>query len=423
MDMHVLGSLLIIEKAGGPSMDMVWGRRQADCNKLFDNSKVTQDLKSHPIWLQASPFGSFDQPQHVVEDFRRMGFDEREMAALMGAHSFGKIHKYAGDFAPRQYAAGFCNSDRTEWADGFFWDKTPDKLDNEYFKSLDSSNADDKEVCCSKHGTHGCRTTPNVEKGHKMEFRTNNSLVPGQGCNHKWCMRSATPWYPRHEDEANWAVVSTHETMPQWNEEKYGEAKPARFMMLAADWALIQDPTARAAVKEFAQSEEAFQTAFQQAFDKAMKLGYSSNSLQTCSGASALSPPPVQHAGIGGCWGKCNGPGWCDGYCGDGNVCCRKGWESDPVECKWATDYTPNLNRHECVPTLMKKGTPTPSGLKNQAKPCWNECNGAGLCEFCGSAGACCREHRFGDPDVCYGATGFAAKNRHECVSVSTTTI
>jgi hypothetical protein len=419
VDMHVLGAFLIIEKVGGPRMDMAWGRRQADCNKLFENSEVAHELKAHPIWLSAASFNSFDKPHHFVEDFRRMGFDEKEMTALMGAHSFGKIHKYAGDFTPRQFASGFCNSDRTEWADGNFWDKTPDKLDNEYFKLLDSSDAADKYVCCSKHGTKGCRTTPNIQRGDRMEFRTNNTQVPGQGCNHKWCMRSATPWFPSHKDAANWALVSTQETMPQWNEDKYGPARPARFMMLAADWALVQDPSARAAVEDFAQSEEAFHTAFRQAFDKAMRLGYSPKSLQTCSGTHTPSPPPVQNAGQGGCWPKCMGPGFCDGYCGNGNACCQQGVQNDPVECKWATNFTRNLRRYECVPTLMKKGIQPPSGLENQGRPCWDQCQGAGRCEYCGSAGACCREHKFGDPAECHGAIGFVGKNYHECVFVS----
>jgi len=421
VDMHVFGSLLITEKVGGPGIDMTWGRRQADCNKLFEKSKASGDLNTHPIWLKAASYNSFDKPELVVEDFKRIGFDEEEMAALMGAHSFGKVHKYAGDFAPRERANGFCGTNESNWADGNFWDNTPDKLDNEYFKDLDSSDPNEKDVCCANKVWHGCRTTYAKwdTENQQMQFRNNGSLVPGQGCNHKWCMRSAQPWGPSNDDEANWALVSTQETLPQWNEVKYGTARRARKMMLAADWALIQDSSARKAVKKFAESENAFHEAYRKAFDRATKLGYPSNTIQTCTGERPTTTrPTVQNKGKD-CWPKCGwGPGFCDDFCGAGNACCRKGFDNDPPECRWATNYDLTFNSHQCVPTLLKKGTETPSGLKNQGKKCWNKCSGAGRCDWCGSSGACCKDHDFNDPIECSHAIGHLLVSDHECVLV-----
>jgi len=115
VDMHVLGALVITERIGGPSIDMTWGRKQANCTAILRGRNLPARLDIEAPALRASPLGSFDNLNRVVEDFSRIGFNEREMTALMGAHSFGKHHKYAGVWSPRESAhdgrsAGYCNA-------------------------------------------------------------------------------------------------------------------------------------------------------------------------------------------------------------------------------------------------------------------------------------------------------------------------
>jgi len=416
VDMHVLGSLIITEVAGGPKIKMTWGRRQADCNKLFAASKVHGEFKPFPMWLNAAPLGSFGNLDHVVKDFERLGFDEREMAALMGAHSYGKIHKYAGVFAPRSHHTGFCNSKRQDWGDGGYWDKTPDKLDNEYFKELDMSNPAETEACCGPMVKGiGCYTV-----GFPMQF-VNGSYVPDQGCKRKWCMRSAQPWYPSHKDEADWAMITTQETMPQWDEHLYGKAPPVRRYMLAADWALLENSKTRAAVKEFALSEEAFHVAFSQAFDKATKLGYPSGSINTCSDPWPTVTKAFFHVGEL-CLGPCNGKaGFCD-WCGSAGACCKAGEKSDPTECQLGMEWS-KKGKHHCVKTVQRRSTNPPASatmkLSHHGEACWSHCNHKeGYCAWCGSAGACCNELKRAKPE-CNQALAFVRGTHFECVPVA----
>jgi len=424
VDMHVLGALLIVKMAGGPKIDMTWGRRHADCNKLFPASKVGKEFTPFPIWLNAAPLHSFGSPHRFVQDFARMGFNEREMAALMGAHSFGKIHKYAGDFAPRNKHSGFCNSTRTVWGDGGYWDKTPDVLDNEYFKDLDTIDPAEKEVCCADRNQCGCGTIMS-EQGKLMQF-WNGSVVPGQGCSHKWCMRAGIPGEshfasgPRNKDESNWAMLTTQEQMPQWNEFKYGPAPKVRRYMLAADWALLESPLARAAVKEFAQSEEVFSSAYNQAFDKMTKLGYPPAAINTCSGPRPQTE--LLHAGEA-CWSGCSGKkGFCD-WCGSGGACCKKGAGWDPLECRYVTNWNPKMwSHHHCVKTFaVKSAMNHTSKLLRHGKECWKMCNSnSGYCDKCGSSGACCKNNRNKKMDKaeCQRAIGFTSHQGHQCVLV-----
>jgi len=50
------------------------------------------------------------------------------------------------------------------------------------------------------------------------------------------------------------------------------------------------------------------------------------------------------------CWDKCGGKaGSCPDFCGDGKVCCREAWPSDPAECKGATGFKAFTLHHQCV--------------------------------------------------------------------------
>jgi len=272
VDMHVLGVLVITERIGGPSIDMTWGRRQANCTAILRDRNAPTGLDVQVLALRASPLGSFDNLNHIVEDFSRIGFNEREMTALMGAHSFGKTHKYSGAWHPRSstfkhHSAGYCDEKIAKPAGaGGYWDRTPDTLDNDYFKVLDEVNLDEMHVCCAYHNSYGCATT-----GATMQF-WNGVKVAGQGCGTSWCMRSATAWGPRRKSEANWAMLSTDVSLPTYS----GRANSTRVRLLhlASDWALLDNQIARKAVGDFARSEQTFHQEYAEAFSKMIKLGY-----------------------------------------------------------------------------------------------------------------------------------------------------
>lgn len=49
------------------------------------------------------------------------------------------------------------------------------------------------------------------------------------------------------------------------------------------------------------------------------------------------------------CWTQCNKTaGWCPGFCGEGNACCRYKDQNNPAECKHV-DFYPILHAHTCV--------------------------------------------------------------------------
>jgi len=58
---------------------------------------------------------------------------------------------------------------------------------------------------------------------------------------------------------------------------------------------------------------------------------------------------PLQHYAQD-CWLPCNGSGWCEDFCGQGNACCRFGFDNDsaPPECRMIEFY-PILHAHTCV--------------------------------------------------------------------------
>lgn len=48
------------------------------------------------------------------------------------------------------------------------------------------------------------------------------------------------------------------------------------------------------------------------------------------------------------CWEHCNGAGYCEGWCGEGNACCRYASKEDPDECGGVV-FWPRKDRHTCV--------------------------------------------------------------------------
>jgi len=112
VDMTTFLGNIIIKDAKGPEVVMSWGRRQADCRNMFSHKEIPQKYEPRRIGLHAAGLNFENAGHGVFQDFALMGFDEEGFAALMGAHSFGRLHKYSGDLVLRDTTRGFSTSPR-----------------------------------------------------------------------------------------------------------------------------------------------------------------------------------------------------------------------------------------------------------------------------------------------------------------------
>merc|ERR1719169_414750 len=95
-----MGSLIALEKVGVKTAPMVWGRKKGDCNHPivtpFTKSKQQMmNYKTKPALGFAPSMTGMDTPQEFHKVFAKMGFSDVDYAALMGAHSFGKVRPCA----------------------------------------------------------------------------------------------------------------------------------------------------------------------------------------------------------------------------------------------------------------------------------------------------------------------------------------
>jgi cytochrome c peroxidase len=84
-DLYVLAGVTMIEEMGGPEIPFRLGRPDAT-----SGSEPTQTPDGR---LPDADKGSKDKTtQHVRDVFNRMGFDDRDMVALIGAHAIGRCY-------------------------------------------------------------------------------------------------------------------------------------------------------------------------------------------------------------------------------------------------------------------------------------------------------------------------------------------
>ena len=56
------------------------------------------------------------------------------------------------------------------------------------------------------------------------------------------------------------------------------------------------------------------------------------------------------------CWGGCGEmPGWCTDFCGDWGMCCKKGDDGDPEECKAPGVHFEERWHHQCVELVTEE--------------------------------------------------------------------
>lgn len=107
-DLYILAGNTMIEEMGGPSLPFRFGR--TDAPKGEDQ---TPDDR-----LPNADMGTKDKTtQHVRDVFYRMGFDDREIVALLGAHALGR-----------------CYPDRSGYSGP--WTNAEWTFSNEYFRQL-----------------------------------------------------------------------------------------------------------------------------------------------------------------------------------------------------------------------------------------------------------------------------------------------
>jgi len=371
VDVMTLGSLLIIEGVGGPSVPMTWGRRQGDCRNPFKKTTVPGNLDTRRLAKAGASLSSFGKPDDVFSDFARLRMNKTEATALMGAHSYGKLHYYTGGPRTRDRGGGFCtdlgrvqgffgadgstidrmadasthldqwssplgtcqkgeqtgqgalscwttergylepsrgvsakdkidrrflrsflrktNGDEDlalkvmvtpSWGGGGFWDTTPDRLDNEYFKMLNATDPRERQQCCGPATPYGCATD-----GEPMQDKSGRTI---SGCDVNWCMRSiGEDWLGSGKPQRDslfpdYALLSTKKFVQARLDTGNAHIGVHHLYRLAADWALIEDAEARAAVARFAKDGAAFNKAFGAAWSKLIELGHAKGALKTC---------------------------------------------------------------------------------------------------------------------------------------------
>jgi len=106
-DLYTLAGVVACEEMGGPTIPWRGGRTDA-----ADGRKCTPDGR-----LPDAAQGA----QHVRDIFYRMGFNDREIVALLGAHSVGRAHRDRSGFEGP-------------------WSRAPTTMSNEYFRLLLEEN-------------------------------------------------------------------------------------------------------------------------------------------------------------------------------------------------------------------------------------------------------------------------------------------
>lgn len=341
VDVGVLGSFHALEResGGGAVGTMSWGRRKGDCTRpvVTPFSKDKHKIKSYsskPALGFAPMMKGMEKPEEFRSVFKRLGFSEVDQAALMGAHSFGKVRPCADGLNGVEYGP-FCkkpemlvppinisniiyagNKDRSMgngdckpkagvvnncwkqtnigmqpmwikmpgrkltkgFGDGGFWDTTPMKFDNDYYKLFAHEEFKTKDVCCGKVKSGLCHRTGSMvrilkrDKAGKSVGKTGSASA----CGVSWC-RSDRKGRQHMKSTKAW-----HEPPPSFLKKATLHGTTLRMVRLPGDWALLHDSKTRAAVKLFAKDEKAWFKAFVEAWAKVTNKGYKHGELKTC---------------------------------------------------------------------------------------------------------------------------------------------
>lgn len=158
-DLIQMGSALSIEMAGGPKIEMKYGRVSITDPSQCAGPKSREGFADNTGLPDAMPpFGSGDTTPaaHLRSVFgKKMGFNDQEIVALSGAHTIGRAFKNRSGTCPFGYldsgASKYCKSTCVARADGKpgigmagggAWTKNWLTFDNSYFTKWKESVED-----------------------------------------------------------------------------------------------------------------------------------------------------------------------------------------------------------------------------------------------------------------------------------------
>ena len=203
-DVWTLAACVAIEHMGGPSIPWRAGRTDSPKPTTVPDGRLPAADNGHPK----------DNVQHYRDIYGRMGFNDREIVALLGAHAIGRCHTNASGYWGPWTRAGVSVS-------GFDLEISA-LLTFLFF------------LCCQE-------TTFSNE-------------------------------YYRLLLEEKWTIKRTHEGKP-WTGPTQYESADGTLMMLPTDIALTQDKEFLKYVQLYAKDEAAFFKDFSSAFNKLLELG------------------------------------------------------------------------------------------------------------------------------------------------------
>lgn len=357
VDMLALGAVFAIEMAGGPMIPMEWGRNKGNCKNMITKGKKKPALRDAPS------LRDMDDALHFRKAFQSLGFNAQEQAALMGAHSFGKVQPAAcGAVFQNSQKGAFCNKrdqldpvvnksnlvengckpkvgvvskcwterkykgktvlypvsefggskkrakkqhkirKRTEASGmhrGNYWDRTPDKFDNDYFKLFAEEDFNGKDVCCGKRGGHKVGKDRCNWRGKTMQNRLTGAKAANGPCDISWC-RTDNGGRSHMKSTKVWAEVD-HDFVCASRGCVSNQGETRRMIRIPGDWALLGHTDTLKAVKEFAEDETKFFSTFVDAYTKVLRKGHATlapvcDTGEAATAAAIAAAPPATTA-------------------------------------------------------------------------------------------------------------------------------
>lgn len=175
--------------------------------------------------------------QHIRDVFYRMGFNDQDIVALLGAHAMGRCHT-------------------TRYVDFIFNSLCSDRrftFGHSYLLA----------------GTHAFCIFPDIPSAPKYTSPPSRSGYWGPWTNSE---NSFSNEYFRLLLEERWSPKTTHNGKP-WTGPDQFEDRTGNLMMLPSDIALIADPAFKKWVEIYANDEDRFFRDYAKAFSKLLELG------------------------------------------------------------------------------------------------------------------------------------------------------
>jgi len=144
-DLIQMAGAVAVEISGGPAIDMVYGR--VDTQEKDEIKTYAQAELPRPLWPY--PDGAPSAQVHIRNTFYRMGWTNREIVALCGAHTLGRAFEdrtgvckhSSGDQGATEYTrltciARFDGQSGVGMAGGCSWTRKWLQFDNTYFTRM-----------------------------------------------------------------------------------------------------------------------------------------------------------------------------------------------------------------------------------------------------------------------------------------------